>query len=832
MQPLADAPPWRQKKNWMTRNHSNSDYNNAFAPDGKAAIEKIQKVVHQKSVEWQLLSAALSQQKEISLPADIEAQQTPLHMAIATDNPKLLCQLLQSGAQQDEINQSNQSPLHYAALIQRWNCVRAIIDTCSSVKIDASQAGYVFSHLLAGQQFEALRALMHKNTGMHLNCALPPEDNTILHLACLHGAPQDMIDDMLAMGAKFNYQNKVGETPLHLAVRKDRADIVARLIKAGADLTFKNAKDDTPADIAGSLHHFACLQALVEHAPLVENDAAHFGSALVDCLAAREFQIAKSLLEKRPVINMNWGLGDKNSLHLAILNDAPVDLISLIIDKKCDLDLETAEEDTPLHLAVREDREEIVAVLVKAGADLTLRNKAQETPVHVAGELKRFDCLKALIKHAVVVDNDDADFGGGLLEAINAKQFKIAEFLMEKRSVIHMNWCFTNTLNTCLHTAILRDAPLNLISSIVKNVKLEAKNIDGDTPLHLAFKQNHTPVVELLIKAGASIAIRNRKNQTPLELASHDVHVESLNALLTYTPAMSGDDKLFGQALLDTLQCGQFRAARGILAATRKINFKWSCPDTHMNALHISVLQQAPLDIINALLRKGVSARKEDKHGKTPLNFARDRRYKNIAKILKKPASYNVNVAALGEFFKLHQLGHWHISKLPKEVMVLIAQQLGHDDYFANQLLTIAEQKAKATFQLFSDFRNACYAEPLAVYHFLLDQYSNSPQAIETALVILASMKELYPASPLDVLLSTKHQRIAYRKAQMIRLSEILISRRAQSPLAFYLRGIHGRNGCGYLLKAKYLVTDFDLNGLSEEQYHDLNLRLSQMPHR
>lgn len=205
-----------------------------------------------------------------------------------------------------------------------------------------------------------------------------------------------------------------------------------------------------------------------------------------------------------------------------------------------------------------------------------------------------------------------------------------------------------------------------------------------------------------------------------------------------------------------------------------------------------------------------------------------DRNYADISNLLQDPSTYAVNVKALSEFLKLHQLGHWSISKLPKEVLILVAQHLGHDAYFANQLLTIAQQEADGTFKLFSDFRKACTPElKVQKFYQLLDQYSCLPKAIETALAILASMKELAPPSLFCSVLSTGPQRIKQRQAQIIRLSELLIGRGVQSPLAFYLRGIHGLQGYGYLLKAKALLVCYDgLNGLNKEQCMDLDLRL------
>ena len=50
-------------------------------------------------------------------------------------------------------------------------------------------------------------------------------------------------------------------------------------------------------------------------------------------------------------------------------------------------------------------------------------------------------------------------------------------------------------------------------------IKLDVVNIDGDTALMTAAEQGHAEIVELLLKAGASVSIIDKRGETATSLA-------------------------------------------------------------------------------------------------------------------------------------------------------------------------------------------------------------------------------------------------------------------------------------------------------------------------
>lgn len=58
------------------------------------------------------------------------------------------------------------------------------------------------------------------------------------------------VNELLKAGASAKYEDRTGNTLLHLAAMFNRLDLVEALVKAGGDLSRKNPDKETPADLA------------------------------------------------------------------------------------------------------------------------------------------------------------------------------------------------------------------------------------------------------------------------------------------------------------------------------------------------------------------------------------------------------------------------------------------------------------------------------------------------------------------------------------------------------------------------------------------------------
>jgi len=67
---------------------------------------------------------------------------------------------------------------------------------------------------------------------------------------------------------------------------------------------------------------------------------------------------------------------------------------------------------------------------------------------------------------------------------------------------------------------------------IERGADVEAKDNNGNTPLHLAVWSNHIETAKLLIERGADLEAKNKYGQTPLDWASYKDNIELAKLLL------------------------------------------------------------------------------------------------------------------------------------------------------------------------------------------------------------------------------------------------------------------------------------------------------------
>jgi|GEM_PF-6329169 len=124
-------------------------------------------------------------------------------------------------------------------------------------------------------------------------------------------------------------------------------------------------------------------------------------------------------------------------------------------------------------------------------------------------------------------------------------------------------------------------------------------------------------------------------------------------------------------------------------------------------------------------------------------------------------------------FFVLHSLDHWRISKLPKDVLNLIAFHSGHDAYSTNQIFERANVLVKDVKDSNDELVKKNDDDKSSAYHHLnKNHFVSTAWGIGAALVILKSMKALPRASIWDY--SFGFDGAIYRKYELNRLTAIL----------------------------------------------------------
>ena len=290
----------------------------------------------------------------------------------------------------------------------------------------------------------------------------------------LHKAAQLGHADMLMLllertGAKPDMVNSTLATPLHVACRSDRANVVKFLIGCGVEANVQDEHGQTPLLIC-SIHGFGeLISLLVESSiaghlpePLETDTADHRGLTALNCAAIKgDLEIVKTLISR--------GQADVNQTS----------------PKGC----------TPLIYAGRGGYQDVVRYLLEKRASPLKQDNAGGTVLHHAIEKGHLAVLEVMLEHGVDVYSaiELADNAGRtpLFEAVEMEEEN--QFGVEEEG----------------------DAPSkveNLIRILTKpkrrqdggfGAKVNITNYGGQTPLFSAIKQGNFAAARTLIAVGA-----------------------------------------------------------------------------------------------------------------------------------------------------------------------------------------------------------------------------------------------------------------------------------------------------------------------------------------
>ena len=164
---------------------------------------------------------------------------------------------------------------------------------------------------------------------------------------------------------------------------------------------------------------------------------------------------------------------------------------------------------SPLHIAVRDSRIEVIRVLLQHGAEPYLENRQQETPYDTA--------------------SDNIFYFQG---TPNASAWRIDEM----RDLFPITeWVEERRMFTRVHKIVLQLLPLDLEKALRNDrSSVDKGDADGRTPLSWAAARGDSKSVELLLRNGASPNTPDRIGQGPLRQSLKAPDAKCLQLLLNY----------------------------------------------------------------------------------------------------------------------------------------------------------------------------------------------------------------------------------------------------------------------------------------------------------
>ncbi|KAI0125293.1 ankyrin repeat-containing domain protein, partial [Xylariales sp. AK1849] len=260
---------------------------------------------------------------------------TALHLAASLGLCGIVQMLVNLGASPNHSDRFGVTALHYAADFGCANCVNILVSAGAKVDLDAPKMKITTALWYAAKNGKAaaVKALLH--LGAHIYTQASTAQDTILYAAVDSGSLQ--VCEAL-LGGQANPSE--GFDLLALATSRSK-DVLACLVKAGADVNMKDPNQETLLHQHVTLGHAATVAFLLS-------------------------------------LGANPGVVDGSSrtpLHLAMekggLANSPT-LVKILLDSGANPNVQNALGQTPLHLAVLWGRADVALVLCEAGASLTV----------------------------------------------------------------------------------------------------------------------------------------------------------------------------------------------------------------------------------------------------------------------------------------------------------------------------------------------------------------------------------------------------------------------------------------------------------------------------
>lgn len=351
-----------------------------------------------------------------------DEDRSPLFFAAKEGKPELVQKLLEKGAKADLADKDGDLPLHAAVEVYTMEKAKAIIDLLlskSSINAQNKEGETALLEALDNGKKEMALYLVEK--GADLNLA---DTEGKVPLFCIiddFEGPEalELLTALAPKGLKFDTTDKRGRTVLHeLAGKADKAEALEKaqsLISAGAGKVNINAADAegvTPLLLAvqersdeGSPVPFVTW--LLEQGADPKAASKSGFTALHQAIDPRTPDISLQLLDLLLAKNadVNHLTGKKQSaLHLlarASSEAGAAPLAKKLLEKGAKPDLIDADGDTPLHIAAdQRDKPEVAAfaeALLAQKADPNLRDSEQRTPMHIAARTGGRELVRVLL---------------------------------------------------------------------------------------------------------------------------------------------------------------------------------------------------------------------------------------------------------------------------------------------------------------------------------------------------------------------------------------------------------------------------------------------------
>uniref|UniRef100_A0A336KXL7 CSON015392 protein n=1 Tax=Culicoides sonorensis TaxID=179676 RepID=A0A336KXL7_CULSO len=497
------------------------------------------------------------------------------------------------------------------------------------------------------------------------------DNGTPLHfISTIQNIGPNIIDYLLnecpISSSCVNYQNNLGETPLHCAALRENIPLLNALLKhPNSDAKIQNKKGETPllAAINNDWSKFSedVIRMLVLHDPsLAKIQDYHGVSPLQASILRNHFEVMKLLIEKGHV-NVHYVDNDGDCLAHFLAGYQPQDpeMIEYLMNKPHnvlkDINKRNNHGNTPLHAACKTNNENYVLYLLnQKRIDGQRLNNMNETPLLVALLINRKEASAKIIvnlvkKYPAMVNKPNLVGDLPILVAINVENYQAVKSCIEYGK-IDVNIWTDKQQNTLLHYLFLYSTrEIKIFEYLIEKGQslINNQNSLGDTVLHFACRDQHTEVLHLLIQCpNIDLTITNANGDTPLmnllqpgrDTEEIMILVKTMTSLSPSIKTQSNKNGLF--PIHKAFQCNLLNISQFLIPQLDDLN---EFIDVNGNNLlhYIAKYVKSDEKLMRKLLRQMLNPSDLDKYVKYSLNYSGKAAY-DVARECKNDIFLNV----------------------------------------------------------------------------------------------------------------------------------------------------------------------------------------------
>ncbi|XP_065074384.1 transient receptor potential cation channel subfamily A member 1 isoform X2 [Ochlerotatus camptorhynchus] len=485
--------------------------------NGRLAVKdsKGRTAAHQAAARNRINILSYIHQQGGDLNAQDSFGNTPLHVAVENDSLDALEYLLNIPVATNTLNDKKLAPVHLATELNKVKCLQVMGKYRETIDIQqGGEHGRTALHLAAIYDHEECARILISEFGA---CPRKPCNNGYypIHEAAKNASSKTM-EVFFQWGESkgctreemISFYDSEGNVPLHSAVHGGDIKAVELCLKSGAKISTQQHDLSTPV-------HLAAAQGAID---------------IVKLMFLMQPQ------EKRISLNCT-DIQKMTPLHCAAMFDHP-EIVEYLVQEGGDINALDKENRSPLLLSASRGGWRTVMILIRLGANISLKDVNCRNVLHLVimngGRLDEFakevSCTQSEIYLLQLLNEKDDTGCSPLHYASREGHIRSLENLIRLGACINLK---NNNNESPLHFAA-RYGRYNTVRQLLDSEKgtfiINESDGEGLTPLHIASKEGHTRVVQLLLNRGALLH-RDHNGRNPLHLAAMSGYTQTIELL-------------------------------------------------------------------------------------------------------------------------------------------------------------------------------------------------------------------------------------------------------------------------------------------------------------